>query len=119
MALAPTAGDRLDEFREALGEWLSTKSFHGPEKVVQALAYVACPISWNDLDEVTGLSVAQDLTKITDDRHAIVHEGKKPYIRRDLAEQANSLMAAIARHIDGEVCSCTRGFGTTSGVPYG
>jgi hypothetical protein len=27
-----------------------------------------------------------------------------PYIRRDLAEQANNLVASIAKHVDGEVC---------------
>jgi hypothetical protein len=31
---------RKDEFRAALKDWLATKSFDGPEKVVMALGYV-------------------------------------------------------------------------------
>ena len=103
VALAPSSADRKAEFRAALAEWLSTKSFHGPEKITQALGYVACPLSWDDLDVVTGQPTAKELAKITNDRHAIVHEGKRPYIRRDLAEAANNLVASIARHIDSQV----------------
>jgi hypothetical protein len=104
VALATSPADGREEFRSALSEWLATKSFHGPEKVTQALGYINCSIPWADLDKATGEDAAKELTRITDDRHAIVHEGQKPYIRRDLAEQANNLVASIARHIDGEVC---------------
>lgn len=105
VALASSAADRRAEFRAALGDWLSTKSFHGPEKVVQALSYVGCSVDWVDLDKATGKATAKELSKITNDRHAIVHEGKKPYIRRDLAEAANNLVAAVARRIDSEVAA--------------
>ena len=104
VALASSPGESREEFRAALAEWLSTKSFHGPEKVTQALGYLNCSISWSDLDKATGEQAAKELTKVTEDRHAIVHEGKKPYIRRNLAEQANTLVADLVRHIDGEVC---------------
>jgi len=104
VALAASAPESRDEFRTALADWLASKSFHGPEKVIQALGYLNCQLAWSDLDGGTGRDTAKELTKITDDRHAIVHEGKKPYVKRDLAEQANALVASLARHIDGEVC---------------
>jgi hypothetical protein len=104
IALAPSPADSREEFRVALAEWLATKSFHGPEKVTQALGYLDCTLPWSALDKATGRDAAKELTKITSDRHAIVHEGKKPYIKRELAEQANTLVAAIAGHIDVEIC---------------
>ena len=103
VALAQTDTDRREEFGAALEDWLSTKSFHGPSKIAAALGYVACPITWVELDAVTEVSTAEELARVTDERHEIVHQGKKPYIRRNLAEEANNLVAAIAQHIDGEV----------------
>ncbi|MDQ2763079.1 MAG: hypothetical protein M3Y22_06190 [Pseudomonadota bacterium] len=104
VALAASASDSRDKFGVALAEWLASESFHGPDKVIQALGYLNCPVAWRDLDSVTGRDAANELTKITGDRHAIVHEGKKPYVKRDLAEQANALVPSLAAHIDGEVC---------------
>ncbi len=104
VALAGTGAASRDEFRSALSDWLATKSFHGPEKVIQALGYLNCSAAWEGADTATAQATAKELTKITDDRHAIVHEGKKPYIKRDLAEQANALVSALARHIDAAVC---------------
>jgi hypothetical protein len=103
MALAGSEADRRDEFAAALEEWLSTRSFHGPAKVSAALEYVACPIAWEDFDGATGVEAAAELSRITQERHDIVHRGQRPYIRRALAEQANTLVGAIAAHIDGEV----------------
>jgi hypothetical protein len=105
VALATSPSESRDEFRTALADRLASKSFHGPEKVIQALGYLNCQVAWSDLDRATGRDAAKELTKITDDRHAIVHEGKKPYVKRDLAEQSNVLVASLARHIDGEVCN--------------
>jgi RiboL-PSP-HEPN len=105
VALAPTKTEGVDEFRGALREWLATKSFQGPDRLIEALGYVACPISWADFDEATNCATATELEKITSDRHGIVHEGKRPYIRRHLAEEANSLVADIVRCIDAEVCA--------------
>lgn len=103
VSLAPSAAERRNAFRDALSDWLSTKSFQGPNKVTQALGYVACPLTWEDLENALGRPAAKDLTKVTNDRHAIVHEGKKPNIRREIAEDANSLVADLARHIDANV----------------
>ncbi len=101
VALAPTKADATEEFRSALDDWLSTKSFQGPEKVVEALAYVGCAISWDSFDHATGISpAAEHLRKITGERNGIVHEGKKPYVRRHLAEEANNFIGAMAKHID-------------------
>jgi hypothetical protein len=105
VALAGSAADRQAEFRAALDDWLATKSFHGPAKVAAALEYVACPITWDDFDNETGVSTADELARVTDERHEIVHRGKKPYIRRHLAEDANNLIAAIAGRIDREVAN--------------
>lgn len=69
------------------------------------MEYVACPITWDELDDVTDVATAKELTRVTDERHAIVHQGKKPYIKRDLAEEANNLIASIAKHIDREVAT--------------
>jgi hypothetical protein len=105
VALAPSAADRREEFSGALGEWLSTRSFHGPDKVVEALGYVACPITWEEFDAASGVSAAEELRKITKYRHEIVHEGKKPRVTRwPIAEDANNLVRSLARHIDVKVC---------------
>jgi hypothetical protein len=105
VALAHSPAASREEFGAALADWLATKSFHGPAKVTQALGYIACPITWPEFDAATGRDTAADLTRITNDRHAIVHEGKLPYIRRDLAESANRLVADIAARVDAEACA--------------
>lgn len=73
-------------------------------RTCRTLAYLNCQLTWSELDAAIARETAKELTKITSDRHAIVHEGKKPYIKRDLAEQANTLVASLAHHIDAEVC---------------
>ena len=105
VALANSDDDRRYEFRSALDDWLATKSFHGPAKVASALEYVACAITWDEFDKAAGCDAAKELTRITDERHEIVHRGQKPYIRRDLAESANNLIAALAQRIDDEVAA--------------
>lgn len=105
VALAPTDSDRRHEFTEALGDWLSTKTFHGPDKVDDALGYVACSVAWEDLDKACGCDAKADLAKITRQRHEIVHEGKRPRTTRSQAEAAANLVAALAKHIDTRVCS--------------
>lgn len=77
VALAPSDSARKQEFKDALEEWLATKSFHGPAKLSAALEYVACPIEWKDFDKATGVSAAKELTRVTDERHEIVHRGTR------------------------------------------
>jgi hypothetical protein len=105
VALATTEADRQAEFKAALGDWLNTKSFHGPDKVAQALGYVGCPVDWEAMKTAAGVGAAPDLEKITKQRHSIVHEGKKPTINRWPAEAAGNLVNALASHIDGRVCA--------------
>jgi hypothetical protein len=105
VALAGTEADRKAEFRSALDEWLATKSFQGPEKVMAALSYVACALEWHVFDAATDVDTAAQLHKITKDRHEIVHNGKKPYIKRKMAGDTNDLIAKIERLIDDEVCT--------------
>ncbi|WP_166677563.1 HEPN domain-containing protein [Amycolatopsis arida] len=105
VSLAATTQDKHDEFRTALSEWLETKSFQGPEKVVNALGYLGCPISWQDFDESSGVATATELRRITDGRHKIVHRGQKPYIKRALAKEAVTLISNMADLIDSRVCA--------------
>jgi hypothetical protein len=105
VALAPSDRDRQDEFRTALSEWLETKSFQGPAKVSNALGYVGCGLGWPDFDKVTGAATASELGRITKERHAIVHQGKLPYVKRMMVEETISLIAAVGKLIDTEVCA--------------
>lgn len=105
MQLAPSDADRYQEFAGALGDWLASKSFQGPDKVAEALGYVACPVTWDELDAASGVSAAEELKKITKSRHEIVHEGKKSRVTRGHAEDATGLVAALAMHIDAKVCA--------------
>ncbi len=105
VAIRPADRDRQEEFRAALSEWLEDKSFQGPEKVQAALGYVGCDLTWPEFDEAAGTSAAKELQRITDERHAIVHRGERPYIKRDLAEETITLIAAMAKLIDKRVCS--------------
>ena len=104
VALAGDDRARKDEFRAALEDWLATKSFHGPEKVVMAFGYVGCSIEWDEFNQETGTDAAKELSRITDERHSIVHNGQRPYTRRALAGQSHDLIAKIAALIDREVC---------------
>jgi hypothetical protein len=105
VSLAATTADRHQEFRTALSEWLETKSFQGPEKVAGALSYLGCAIGWTDFDTTTGVVSATELGRVTDERHKIVHRGQKPYITRDLAEKAVTLISGMADLIDSRVCA--------------
>lgn len=57
-------------------------------------------VTWADLDAATTVSAAKELQRITNDLHTIVHRGQKPYVRRNLAEQAINLISELATHID-------------------
>lgn len=104
VALIDDSKTRKAEFRDALDLWLQEKSFHGPEKVQIALSYVGCTITWPEFDKITGITdSAKRLGQITKDRHDIVHRGKKPYVRRALADETDRLITGIAHHIDRDV----------------
>jgi len=105
VALAPSDQDRQQHFRDALSEWLEDKSFQGPEKVSNALSYVGCTLTWSDFDKVTRKSTASELGRITGERHAIVHRGELPYVRRPPAGETVDLVAEIVKLIDREVCT--------------
>jgi RiboL-PSP-HEPN len=104
VALASSDQDRQQQFRDALSEWLEDKSFQGPEKVSNALSYVGCTLTWPEFDKVTGKSTASELERITGERHAIVHRGEFPYVRRLMAGETIDLIAAMVKLIDDEVC---------------
>ncbi|MGW7089137.1 HEPN domain-containing protein [Streptomyces sp. NPDC054871] len=104
ITLAPDDRSRREEFRGALEGWLAKKSFHGPEKVVDALSYVGCPIKWSTFDQSTSVNTAEELTRITKERHGIVHQGKKPKISQSQAQKTINLVEAVATVINKEVC---------------
>lgn len=103
LTLTQESTDRRTEFKAALGEWLENKSFQGPEKVVVALGYLGCRLSWDDFDKSTNVNSAQELKRITDERHSIVHRGQKPYIKRQLADEAVALIENMVKLIDARV----------------
>lgn len=105
VAIAPNGRDREEEFRAALAEWLADKSFQGAEKVSNAISYLGCDLTWPDFDQATGRSAAKELQRITDDRHAIVHNGQKPYVKRGLVEETLTLISTMAQLIDQRVCN--------------
>jgi hypothetical protein len=74
--------------------------------VSNALSYIGCSLTWSDFDDATGKpATAKELERITDERHDIVHRGRLPYVKRDLAVETLTPIAAMAKLIDGKVCS--------------
>jgi hypothetical protein len=89
-----------DEFRAALDDWLSLKSFYGPEAVVRAAGYAGVAFSWED--GTLGPNAAADLSRFTDMRHQMVHRGTKPNVVRGTAQACIDLVAAIAQGLNAE-----------------
>ncbi len=85
--------DRTAVFREALSDWLDTRSFHGPTAVDRVCAYLGIDIA------MTGRERG-DLAKFTNHRHRVVHKGKKPRIKRKDAKDCISLTRELARRIN-------------------
>ena len=104
VALAPTRDAARAEFREALGDWISAKSFQGPEAVVRALSYLDLSQAGKDLDALSGLSdTASTLTKFTKMRHEIVHRAANPQVKLDGANECIVLVNALAKGINDHV----------------
>jgi hypothetical protein len=61
VAMADSKADRHTEFRAALGSWLSTKSFQGPEAVFRALGYIGKLTSQDALNARIRVNWAQEL----------------------------------------------------------
>lgn len=104
LALSPSGGDKVAEFRDALDLWLSSKSFQGPEAVVTAMGYVGAVISWQQFNDASGVDAAARLTHFTKMRHGIVHRGE-PDIKRKQADECVSLVEVMAHTIDNSVVS--------------
>lgn len=105
MSLSRSDQDRQQQFRTALSEWLETKSFQGAQNVSNALGYLSCPLTWNDFDKATGIRAADELNRFTQQRHDIVHRGKRPNVLRAPAEQTLNLITTIAKTIDQSICN--------------
>ncbi len=96
VALAPTVNAGREEFRLALDDWMSAKSFQGPAKLTTALSYTGCAIDWPAFDKQTGLNTAERLAHYTEMRHQIVHRGESPPIVRANAAQCVNLVHVVA-----------------------
>jgi hypothetical protein len=105
VALQRNPDEAVRQFRSALDSWLSIKSFQGPEAVVRACAYVGCTLGWQELDAVTHVNTAAKLGEFTRMRHDVVHRGRRPYIRRHIAQECVDLIAAVANAINDKVVS--------------
>jgi hypothetical protein len=103
VALAADPAKAQEEFKEALDEWLSKKSFQGPEAVVRAASYVGSMIDWGNLDSATSVDTAERLSYYTTMRHEIVHRGRRPYITRAAAQACADLTNGVALFMDGQV----------------
>jgi hypothetical protein len=98
-------GERLEEFRRALDKWLTDKSFHGPQKVQQALDYIGCEISWDTFDKSLGITKsAKSLEAVTKKRHDIVHRLDDLPIERDETVEAIDLVRKVVVLIDRQAC---------------
>ena len=103
MNLASGDRDRTEAFAEALGGWLSQKTFQGPEAVVKALGYVGCTLTWSDFDQASAANAAERLKHYTDLRHKMVHSGAKPNLARSSAEECIRIVEAIAAEVNRDV----------------
>jgi hypothetical protein len=99
VALKP-AGEGREEFRQALDDWLSLKSFYGPEAVARAAGYVSVSITLGEVTEET--DAASELAHFTEMRHQMVHRGTKPNILRQQAQNCVDLVGAIAETLNAE-----------------
>lgn len=100
VALADSPTEGRAEFREALDDWLSTKSFQGPEAVQRTLALVGKPVKAATLAKALGDDWASELAHWTDMRHRMVHRAEKPYIRRRNAGACLRLVTNVAEAVD-------------------
>lgn len=100
-ALAGKPDGARQEFRNALDDWLSKKSFQGPEALVRAASYVGATLDWKVLDAATSVDTAERLGHYTSMRHEIVHRGRRPYIKRADAQACTDLTHSVAVHLDG------------------
>jgi len=96
------AQDKEAEFREALDDWLSTKSFQGVTQVNKAVAYIGLQEPWAKVEEATGSSAKSRLEHFTQMRHKIIHRGYKPHLRKEDAVECVEVVAAIAREIENQ-----------------
>jgi hypothetical protein len=85
-----------DEFRDALGNWLETKSFHGVEKIVAALRFIGVTMDESTLPG----DWKKSLNEFTERRHKIVHRGNKNELRREKAQACTDLVEEIGKSIN-------------------
>jgi hypothetical protein len=104
VALADSDRGRREEFYRALDDWLANQSFQGPEKVVKALECLGCKMNWKEFSHIVGLPAADELRRITQRRHDIVHRIEDDVITRDDAQSATDLVEKLAVYIDKQIC---------------
>jgi hypothetical protein len=100
VAMADSKADRHTEFRAALGSWLSTKSFQGPEAVFRALGYIGKLTSQDALNARIRVNWAQELRVWTEMRHQLVHRAGKVYVKREKAGHCVQLIWLIEAAVE-------------------
>jgi hypothetical protein len=105
VSISKTAAEGREQFRAALSEWLDGKSFQGVEKVSNAINYLGCTMKLDDIQALHGKKTTTELTRITKDRHRIVHSGTKIQVTQPKTEEAITLVLEIAKAIDSKVAA--------------
>lgn len=100
VALTESSDAAKVEFRNALEGWLESKSFQGFAKLANALSYLGCQWKEQDFDAETGMGTATELNRITKERNNIVHNGAKPYVKLNSAENMVAFIEKIATIVD-------------------
>ncbi len=102
VAIAGTAAKARDEFRKALGEWLSDRSFYGTNGVMRALLYLDIRIK--QFGELSDLEdIADWFDGATKKRHNMVHRGMSPRINWRYAQSIADIVTDIGTTINGLV----------------
>lgn len=100
VALADDKAQRLHALREALGTWLASKSFQGPEAVAQSFRYLGKSNGRDSLNATLPPNWANQLEEFTKMRHQLVHRAGKVYVKRNEAGQCVDLIDAIETTVE-------------------
>jgi hypothetical protein len=95
---------RQREFRKALDDALSERSFLGSAGVKRALDLIDCRIDWPEFDEAAGSNIQRELSLLAQQRNNIVHRGWRTTTTRDEMGAAIALLETVGMLIDDRVC---------------
>jgi hypothetical protein len=104
VALVPTQGERVQRIREAIVDHFQNRvSMHGAKAVAATAARVGARVAdvWSTLGQRGYQDPQEQLDRWTDIRHQIVHQGRKPRVRRPQARDCIGLVAEVVDVLDG------------------